>query len=215
LGDLVSRFVSRDENGFMTAAYLYPEGGVDIDLARLEATVAAVDPSLVVTGVSMVDRELGSRFAPQLFKGLLLGAVAVAALIFCRFRRVGLTLLALAPTVVGLLWSGGALALMGVELDLFSVFGAVMVIGVGVDYGIHILHRHCLEKTGGVAQTLSWTGAAILFAGVTTMIGFGALIGSSYAPLASMGVMVTVAIVCILVTSLLVLPALLEVREWR
>ena len=48
---------------------------------------------------------------------------------------------ALLPTAVGLIWAAGILALAGVELDLFAVFAVVTFVGIGVDYGIHLVHR--------------------------------------------------------------------------
>ena len=118
----------------------------------------------------------------------------------------------LLPTVLGLLWGGGLFAVTGIELDLFSVFGIVMVIGIGVDYGIHILHRFQLEGSGSISDFLPWTGAAIALAAVTTMIGFGTLALSSYAPLGKLGIVSATSVVFVPFASLLVLPAVLGAR---
>ena len=46
------------------------------------------------------------------------------------------------PTAIGLLWAAGFSALTGFELDLFSVFAVITFVGIGVDYGVHLVHRY-------------------------------------------------------------------------
>lgn len=207
LGPVVSRFVVREDAGYLAATYLYPE--TDSDVARLAGVVAAIDPSFLVTGQVLVNGELRASLLPQFLKGIAIGSVAVILLIYNDFRSVRLTLLCLLPTVFGLLWSAGLFAVAGIELDLFSIFGIVMAIGIGVDYGVHILHRLQSKDGRRLSEFLPWTGAAIALAAVTTMIGFGTLAFSSYQPLARLGVVVATNVMFAAFASLLVLPALL------
>ena len=37
--------------------------------------------------------------------------------------------------------TAGVLAISGVSLDLFSMFAVMTFVGIGVDYGIHLVHR--------------------------------------------------------------------------
>ena len=69
------------------------------------------------------------------------------------FRDWRLCALALLPTFAGLVWTAGLLALAGVELDLFAVFAVVTFVGIGVDYGIHMVHRY-RERRDPVADGL-------------------------------------------------------------
>jgi len=103
----------------------------------------------------------------------------------------------------------GTLAHIGYRFDLFGAFAFIMVIGIGVDYGIHVLERHGAD--GAVDAYLPFTGAAVGLAALTTMIGFGTLMGSSYAPLGSLGLVTVVSVLAVALASLIVLPAWLEV----
>ena len=210
LGPVVSRFIVRNDNGYMAATYLYAE--TPSEVSRLAGVVASIDPSFLVTGQVLVNEELRASLLPQFLKGVVIGSVIVILLIYLNFRSVRLTLLCLLPTVLGLLWGGGLFAVTGIELDLFSVFGIVMVIGIGVDYGIHILHRFQLEGSGSIPDFLPWTGAAVALAAVTTTIGFGTLALSSYAPLGKLGIVSATCVVFIAFASLLVLPVVLGAR---
>ena len=211
LGPVVSRFVVREDAGYLAATYLYPE--TESDVSRLAGVVAAIDPSFLVTGQALVNGELRASLLPQFLKGIAIGSVAVILLIYGDFRSVRLTLLCLLPTVLGLLWSAGLFAVAGIELDLFSIFGIVMAIGIGVDYGVHIVHRLQSKDGRKLSEFLPWTGAAIALAAVTTMIGFGTLAFCSYQPLARLGVVVATNVMFAAFASLLVLPALLGERR--
>ena len=211
LGPVVSRFIVRKDDGYMAATYLYAE--TEPEVSRLAGVVASIDPSFLVTGQSLVNGELRASLLPQFLKGVVIGSVVVILLIYLNFRSVRLTLLCLLPTVLGLLWSTGLFAVTGIELDLFSVFGIVMVIGIGVDYGIHIMHRFQIEGVGSIPDFLPWTGAAIALAAVTTTIGFGTLALSSYAPLGKLGIVSATSVVFIAFASLLVLPVVLGARS--
>ena len=90
-----------------------------------------------------MNRELADRFLPQFVKGLVdRHARSSSLLVVAAFRDWRLSLLALLPTAVGLVWAAGVLALAGVELDLFALFAVVTFVGIGVDYGIHLVHRY-------------------------------------------------------------------------
>ena len=210
LGPVTSRFIAKGEEGYLAVTYLYPHA--DSDVMALARAVKNFDPSLGITGQALVNAELKESFLPQFLKAIVIGTIAGALLIYLDFHSVRLTLLCLLPTALGLLWSAGVFALVGYELDLFSVFGVVMVIGIGVDYAIHILHRAAIEAGRDLQEFLPWTGAAIALAALTTIIGFGTLAFSSYRPLATLGVVVAISVVFIALASLLVLPAILGGR---
>jgi hypothetical protein len=163
--------------------------------------------------VPFVNRELAARFMPQFIWGVTLGGLVVALLVYVVFRNVRDTLLAFLPTVLGFVWSAGLLALFRVELDLFSLFAAMTFIGIATDYAIHIIYRHSIEGTRPMRAVLTATGAGVLLACGTTMIGFGSLINSSYGPLRSFGITAVATIASCLVAALLTLPAFLQETE--
>ena len=152
------------------------------------------------------------RFGPQFLKGLAIGSLIVVLLIAATFRSVRLSILALLPTAVGLLWTAGLLALASVELDLFALFAVVTFVGIGVDYGIHVVHRS--QECRAPSKAIAELAPIILVAGAITLFGYGTLMFSSYPPLRSIGLMAAVSVPCLVAASVLVLPALL-VRYWR
>jgi len=218
LGDIIERFVVRGGPGYLTVSYIPapPREAVE----RLGNIAAEAGSGLRLTGGHLVNEELAATFLPQFALGVGLGTAAVAVLIFVVFRRVVDTLLALLPTALGLVWSAGLLATFGVELDLFSFFAVMTFLGIGVDYGIHLLHRCAVEPQapgdagrGTFRDALALTGPAILLAGGATVISYATLAGSSYGPLRSLAIMSIVTTATCVSATLLVLPAILVIRR--
>jgi predicted RND superfamily exporter protein len=211
LQPVISHYLVRGDGMYRSVTYLFPKPGIDIDAVR--SLVRAVDPHLRLTGLPVINHDLRRQFFLEFVKGIGIGAAAVAVLIFTVFRTVRDTLLAFLPTVIGLTWSAGLLALLHVDLDLFSLFAAVTFIGIAVDYGIYPLYRYRLEPEETMRGVMTKTGAAIAIACATALVGFGTLVDSAYRPLHVFGIVSLVTLSCCLVASILFLPALVVVID--
>jgi uncharacterized protein len=212
LGDFIGRFIARRGDRWMLATYAFPSPGEQV--AALENAVRAADTDATLTGLPLVNRELSARFVPEFVKGLSIGSIVVIGLVFAAFRSWRLSLLSLAPAAIGIVWAAGALAIAGVTLDLFALFAVVTFVGIGVDYGIHVVHRY--RQLGHTTQAVSELAPVILVAAAITALGYGTLITSSYPPLRSIGLVSGVSIVTLAAASLFVLPAVLaSLRQGR
>ena len=140
LGDLIGRFVVRDDGRWRLATYVFPSSADEI--TRIQTIVDQVDPRQTLTGLPIVNHELSRTFVREFLKGLAIGSALVIVLVAAAFRNWRLCLFALLPTAIALVWTGGILALAGIELDLFSAFAIVTLLGIGVDYGVHLIHRY-------------------------------------------------------------------------
>ena len=205
LGDIIGRFVTRDHDRWILATYLFPSSTGDIP--AIQTLVNAVDPGQTLTGLQLVNNELAARFLPQFLKGLSIGTAVVVLLIAAAFRNWRLSIFALLPTAIGLVWTAGVLALAGIELDLFAVFAVVTFVGIGVDYGIHLVHRY--KELGQARRAVAELAPVILIAAAITLLGYGTLVYSSYPPLRSIGLVSAVSVVALALASVLVLPALI------
>jgi hypothetical protein len=203
--DLISRFISHSTGEWTLATYVFPR--TPDELTAIETLVSAVDTPQTLTGLPLVNRELSRRFLPQFLKGLAIGTLMVLVSLVLVFRDWRLCALALLPTFAGLVWTAGVLALAGAELDLFAVFAVVTFVGIGVDYGIHMVHRY--RERGDPAQTVAELAPVILAAAAITLFGYGTLMTSSYPPLRSIGVVSAISVCALALASLMLLPALM------
>ena len=211
LGELLSPYIARTPGGFAMAAYVHPRSPADLALMR--SIVDRVGGPLRLTGMPVVNRELSDGLVPQFLIGVAIGGVAVFVLMWLTFRNLRLTVLALLPTVLGIIWGAGILALLGAVVDLFSLFGVLAFIGIGVDFGIHLVHRYASE--GDLTEALARIAPVNLVAAGVAILGCGTLITSSYPPLHSLGVVSVTTLATCVAGSLLVLPATLASRRGR
>ena len=205
LGDLIGRFVSREPEGWTLATYAFPANGEEA--RALERIAAASSTAGRLTGLALVNRELAARFVPQFLRGLSIGSLVVIVMIAFTFRTWRLSLLAIVPTVAGLIWAAGVLALVRVPLDLFALFAVVTFVGIGIDYGIHVVHRY--RDHGNAETAVAQLAPVIVVAGLITLAGYGTLVTSSYPPLRSIGLVSVVSVLTLVAASVLLLPALL------
>lgn len=131
-------------------------------------------------GVRWVDRtasisRLLAHYRQMMGWLLLAGYVAVALALFLRFR--GRAWRALLPTVLAALLSLAALGWLGVPLQLFGVLAQLLLLGMGVDYGIFLLEHH--------DDTASWL--AVSLGAASTLLAFGLLALSATPALHSFG----------------------------
>ena len=136
-----------------------------------------------------------------------LSLAAILVIAWIDFGSLRTALLATATVVAGVLLMLGLLGPLGLSLNLANFFAVPMLLGLGIDSAIHVLHRWKRDPDG-----LPATLTATAFTGVTTAIGFGALILADHRGLASLGWAMLVGSIACVIVAVVALPALLR---WR
>ncbi len=136
--------------------------------------------------------------------------LAMVVILALDFRNVRHTLLALTPLAVGLILTFAISALFGWPLNPANIIALPLILGVGADNGVHILHDYLASRSKGNYALGYATGKGILVAALTTILGFGTLILSRHTGLSSLGRLLAVGVSCCLLTALIGLPALLH-----
>ncbi len=217
---LLDRYLVRTDDGWRSAVYLYPPPSIWRREAPPEAHAAAerLGPRVELTGANVISAYLRHRVLQDARIAAALGYVLVAILLWIDFRSVRGTLLALVPLSIGVLWMLGGMAILGVAMNFMNIFVTTMIIGIGVDYGVHMVHRYReLGGSGREACTdgLGETGKAIVLAALSTVVGFGSLSLSHYPGLQSMGKVAILGALCTCAVAITVLPAYLSLRMRR
>ena len=186
-------------------AWLYAAGGTADSLAE---GLAAIDPDILLISPKNVVVGLMAKAKTELMltAGWAGGLVLFIVLLF--FRRLSRTLLAVLPTMLGLVTTGGVMGLLGIKINLINFIIIPILLGIGLDDGIHVLDRYL--ESGEVERTLATTGRSILLTSLTTCLGFGSLALADYHILAGMGLLTIVGVSACFLFSALTLPALLQ-----
>ncbi|MEJ5166446.1 MAG: MMPL family transporter [Thermoanaerobaculia bacterium] len=165
-------------------------------------------PEMTLTGVNAMAKELRILVRKDAFMATSLGFVLVFLMLFASFRSLKNTLLTLVPLISGISLMLSIMGIFKIPFNSMNIFVMLMVVGIGTDYGIHLIHRFYSSK--GDVDSLSHTGSAVLFSALTTIAGFGSLILSHFLGLKSMGYIAILGTFFVLVFTLTLLPAILK-----
>ena len=203
---LQNRYFSRDGSIILE---VYPNTNIweRENLEDFVLQIRTVDPDTIGTPVLNYD------FIRIIMRGFRQTAIwaglAIFVIVFLQFRSFLLTALAFFPLLFGLSWSVGMMSLFNIPLNPANIMVLPLVIGVGIDNGIHIVHRFHESRWRSIFQ--GSTGRCVLISCLTTMAGFASLNIAHHRGLASIGLLMCISIGAILVASLTVLPACLLV----
>jgi hypothetical protein len=136
-------------------------------------------------------------------------AVIVAVLLL-DFRSVPRMLVAVAPLALGVAMTLGLMGLFGVPLNPANMIAFPLILGVGVDNGVHVLHDWLLRRAERKTTVSHAIGRGVLVKALTTMIGFGTLMISTERGLAGLGLILTLGVCCSMLSALVFLPAALR-----
>ena len=136
--------------------------------------------------------------------------VVITALLWIILRSMKETSIVLAPLILAGLLTAALSTALSLPFNFANIIALPLLLGIGVDGGLHILHRYktTLPGHGNLLQTS--TAQAVFFSALTTIVSFGNLATSTHAGTASMGVMLSIGIFSTLICTLLVLPAILQ-----
>nr|WP_255575128.1 MMPL family transporter [Caldovatus aquaticus] len=174
-------------------------------LRRFARAVQAVAPEASGPPVSMLEAS-----ASILRSFLQAGAFALAlvtALLLAALRDLRLVVLALAPLGLAGLMTLAITALFGPALNLANIIALPLLFGIGVAFDVYYV---AAWKAGRRSLLATGLTRAVLFSTLTTFGAFGTLILSSHPGTASMGVLLTLSLACILLAVLVTLPPMLR-----
>ncbi|MDJ0763559.1 MAG: MMPL family transporter [Myxococcota bacterium] len=202
------RYLSSEGKNLITiysAVDLWKEGKVDLFLK------AAQKASDRVTGTAvLIDRLIALIGSKGLIATLLaLGAVFVILLI--DFRSLGYAILGMTPLVVGFTWMVGIFVLLGKKFDVANLEAIPLILGIGIDDAVHVLHAVRRQGVRALPEVLRHTGRALLLTSLTTGIAFGSIAFASHRGLAGMGLLLVLGVVSCFIASVVLLPALARI----
>lgn len=150
---------------------------------------------------------------------LLVSVVIVLAMLYVTFRSVYFSFIAMLPLVMTIAVNFGIMGFLKIPLDIGTAVLSSIVIGIGVDYGIHYISRYRSNRKEGMAfqeaieDTAKHSGKAIVSNAITVALGFCALLFSVLTPLIIIGWMVCLTMIISSICTMILIPAFLSMRE--
>ena len=203
---------------------------------RNEAVRAAADVADEVAGVTvsaldfaLMGDQISDEITADLGRLLALAFGLIVLILVAIFRRPLDVIASLLGLVFTIVWMQGIATILGPELlawtggmNEMTMAIPILLVGLGVDYGIHLTMRYREERAGGADPAAGATGAiravgtALALATITTVVGFMTNVTNPLPPLRDFGVFAAVGVAAAFVIFLTFVPAVRMLGDqWR
>ncbi len=208
--ELVSRMIAADGQArvqvFPNQTLRDPD-----DLREFTEQVQAIDPG--GTGIAINLIAFGQACQDSFLQALISAFVVIGLGLLLLWRSVRDTVLVLLPLLIAATCTVGTMVLFGVAFNFANLVVIPLLFGIGVDSGIHLVHRAKLLDWSKETLMGTTTARAVLYSAITTTISFGSLALSSHRGIESLGVLLIFGMAITVLANLVFLPALLD--RWR
>ncbi len=202
-----NQYVGKSGKNFLVS--IFPKQNVwEIDyLKRFSNELATIDPR--ATGLPPIFNTLMDEIGQDGANATKLAIIVIFFVLLIDFRSIKKAILAMIPLIVGVVWMVGVMEITGLQITLLNIMAIPMIIGIGIDDGVHIVHRYQIEGRNAHKSVFASTGRAILLTSITTMLGFGSLWFATYRGLGSMGIALFIGVGTCFLATVIVIPVLI------
>jgi putative drug exporter of the RND superfamily len=188
---------------------------------------AAAQKLAKAAATSQLDVQVGGAAFTKISPGGIsevIGVLAALLILILVFRSIWAAMLPIITGVAGVGLSTLAVILLSHIMTLPSVapeLGALIGLGVGIDYALFIVNRHrqALRQGAGlpsaIATAMNTSGRAVLFAGGTVIVALLGLVVLNVGFLTGLGVAAAVTVLLTVMAAVTLLPALLAMMGQR
>ncbi len=176
---------------------------------------------MVVIGMDITSQEIleatQGSFSILLPAAFLL-VIVVLALVYRNVMDMVISLMALGFAIV---WTYGIGTLAGFVFNPMTLAVPVVIVGLGIDYGIHLTLRYREERSYGrtpresATTSINWVGSALLIATITTLAAFASNLTSQMAALRDFGILLGVGIASAFVIMVTLVPSIRQILDRR
>ncbi len=225
MGQAVSKLISED--GKVAIISMRVARGSQDEMKEITEVLRRKDSILkgltvLHGGMPVLMTDLLGNLVPTQAKTALLALLLCTLLVSIIFKSVFFGLAAASLVFLGISLELAALSILRWPLDFMTVMVSSMIIGAGIDFGIHITHRFREEWRNGAVDvdsalrsTVVNVGRALLAAAATTAGAFGIIAISDISYLRRFGGITALALLFALLAALFVLPSILGFRAER
>ncbi|WAS92486.1 MMPL family transporter [Nannocystis punicea] len=171
--------------------------------------------SAAITGLPALASEEQQLVSLGLIQSSVWSGVAIVVLCLVMLRSLRQTVLALVPLLAGLALTLGAVYWIYGYLNLITSSFVSTLLGLGIDFGVHMMHRFNEQRRAGssvaaaIREALVHTGPPILVGALVTVLAFLTTLGSDFTAYAELGVITAIGLVFVVLATVFVLPSLL------
>ena len=204
--------------GFAEIAFDRPS--MELGWEPLAAIADAIEPARTADLAAELGGEAAFINAPAETSGAeAAGLLAALVVLIVAFGTIVAALVPIALTLVAVATGLGGITLLATTMDVSSAaptIGAMIGLGVGIDYALFIMARYREHRAAGqdnptaLSNAMGSAGSAVLIAGGTVVVAMAALVLTGLGFLASIGLSTSLVVLFAVATAITLLPALLS-----
>ncbi len=174
-----------------------------------------------LAGSPYMMHQLTYVLARDMFLFSALGILLTSVLLFAIFRRWVMVILPVAVSALSVYFTFALMAFFGIEITTSVQILPSLLLAVGVGNAVHIfsVYFQAVDQGQNKRQALNYalghSGLAVLMTGLTTAGGLISFVTADMKPVADIGIVSPMGIVCALLFSLVLMPALIAVVPFR
>lgn len=196
----------------------YSTAWAAIDRLLNEQEYASLDAGLT-GGAFIQDIESDSVAFEGLFGTMAVTLAVILLVIILFFRSLKLPLLSLYPLLLGAVCAAAFAYIAYGSINMFAVSFALLLMGLGIDFAVHLLARYQEERGKGLEAeqaskiSVKSTGGSIIFGALTTALSFAAFAFAKFKAFEQMGVISAVGLLILCAGMLILVPAIILVFD--
>ncbi|HIH48470.1 TPA: MMPL family transporter [Candidatus Woesearchaeota archaeon] len=223
---LISNYINDD----FSTTYIIANTDVGTDDLRLNNLAEAIYDDINdagrpagikvrVTGIPIIQQELSRMIKHDRISTMWISALLVFIIILLLYRNFFSSLLPVIVVVTSVTWLYGTMGYFNLGISTLAGGVAAIVIGIGIDYAIHLMNRYKYERKHGkkiieaTEEAVVSTGAALIATALTTLAAFFAFLFGKMPEMGRFGTLMIIGIAYALFFTIIGLPALLVIEE--
>ena len=213
----VRPFLFIQDQHLKTVIHVYPSQGLwrkDATRVLTQQILDAVAPgdgaTIFVTGIQTIADEIKEQVRESFQTSTMIAFALVFLILFLHFRKITLIILTLVPLMIAVVWMLGAMRLMGIDITILNFVVTPLIIGIGIDDGVHIVEKYLHRGSGNMLKTIASCGKAVTLTSLTTIFGFSSLFMAEYSGFQSLGICAILGVFFCWLGSVILLPLLMD-----
>ncbi len=205
--EIISRFKS--EKGTYVAM-VSPKGSIwDVDfLDTFVNGLKKITPN--VTGFPVTHRVYVRQAATAIFQAMMYSFIVILILLIIDFRGLRGVLLSLLPLFMGMMLLQLMMFVLRIDYNVANIAGLPLLLGLGVVYGLRIVHRWREDPSITAFAATQTTGRGLAFAAFAIIAGLISIVPARHNGVSSFGVILLIGIITCMFTALIILPAIID-----
>ena len=215
--DVRKEWVDENNDKTIFLIRIYAKGNLWSEVYRSDLLTELRDVNPIIIGTAIYWADFMDMIVEDVTKVTIYAVIPIFLIVYLGLgkRNPIYAIIGLVPVAFGVVGVFALSMVFNVTLSVGSIMMIPLVVGIGIDDGVHILHRYLDEGKGSMPSIIQNTGKAIFLTTVTTCLAFGTFLFAAHPGMRSLGPVPVLGIALCFIASIFLLPAILSLMDRR